>query len=83
PTNGSSDGRTLSLKGNSGIFTALEQITIDPAKTYTVRVKLRQVTGEGLVYAGVVTYDSAGNRLANTSGGTYSYNAASAVKLTP
>ncbi|WP_212801038.1 RHS repeat protein [Pseudomonas sp. St290] len=83
PTYGSSDGATLSLKGNSGIFTGLEQIAIDPAKTYTVRVKLRQVTGEGLVYAGVVTYDSAGNKLANTSGGTYSYNAASAVKLTP
>ncbi|WP_339488784.1 LysM peptidoglycan-binding domain-containing protein [Pseudomonas rhizophila] len=83
PTYGSSDGATLSLKGNSGIFTALEQIAIDPAKTYTVRVKLRQVTGEGLVYAGVVTYDSAGNKLANTSGGTFSYNAASAVKLTP
>ncbi|SFL03892.1 LysM peptidoglycan-binding domain-containing protein [Pseudomonas sp. NFACC46-3] len=83
PTYGSSDGSTLSLSGNSGIFTALEKIAIDPAKTYTVRVKLRQVTGEGLVYAGVVTYDSAGNKLANTSGGTFSYNAASAVKLTP
>ncbi|WP_434577356.1 LysM peptidoglycan-binding domain-containing protein [Pseudomonas sp. Z5-35] len=83
PTYGSNDGATLSLKGNSGIFTALDKIAVDPAKTYTVRVKLRQVTGEGLVYAGVVTYDSAGNKLANTSGGTFSYNAASAVKLTP
>ncbi|MCE0461012.1 scabin-related ADP-ribosyltransferase [Pseudomonas uvaldensis] len=83
PTYGSSDGSTLSLSGDSGIFNALGKIAIDPAKTYTVRVKLRQVTGEGLVYAGVVTYDSAGNRLANTSGGTYSYNAASSVKLTP
>ena len=83
PTVGSSDGQTLSLTGNSRRLTALGKIAIDPAKTYTVRVKLRQVTGEGLVYAGVVTYDSAGNPLSNPYGGSYAYSAVGGVKLTP
>ncbi|WP_027912331.1 RHS repeat protein [Pseudomonas sp. URIL14HWK12:I7] len=83
PTVGSGDGRTLTLSGNTRAMTAQGKIAIDPAKTYTVRIRLRQVTGEGRIYAGVVSYDSAGNALANPYGGTYVYNAAAAVKLTP
>ncbi|WP_349735280.1 scabin-related ADP-ribosyltransferase [Pseudomonas jessenii] len=83
PTIGSSDGRTLSMSGDSRMLTALEKIAINPARTYTVRVKLRQVTGEGVVYAGVVTYDSAGNAISNPYAGNFAYNAAAGVKLTP
>ncbi|MBX8528743.1 glycohydrolase toxin TNT-related protein [Pseudomonas cichorii] len=83
PAAGSSDGRTLTLNGSNVTFTALEKVAIDPAKTYTVRVKLRQVAGEGIVYAGVVTYDSAGNVIANPYANSYSYNATEGVKLTP
>ncbi|WP_053162413.1 RHS repeat protein [Pseudomonas brassicacearum] len=83
PTVGSGDGRTLTLTGNTRAMTAQGKVAIDPAKTYTVRIRLRQVTGEGRIYAGVVSYDSAGNALANPYGGTYVYNAAAAVKLTP
>jgi len=48
-----------------------------------VRVKVRQLSGEGTLYAGVVTYDSAGHLLTNPHGMTYAYNAASGVRLTP
>ncbi|EJM49994.1 RHS repeat protein, partial [Pseudomonas sp. GM48] len=51
PTVGSSDGRTLSMGGDTRMLTALEKIAIDPARTYTVRVKLRQLTGEGVIHA--------------------------------
>ncbi|SDA93537.1 YD repeat-containing protein, partial [Pseudomonas sp. NFACC15-1] len=83
PTVGSSDGRTLILSGNTSRLNAVEKVPIDPAKTYTVRVRLRQVTGEGLVYAGVLTHDSTGKWLSNPYGGSYAYSAVGGVKLTP
>ena len=83
PADGSSDGRTLTLSGDTRSMTAIGKVAIDPAKTYTVRIKVRQVTGEGLIYAGVVTHDSTGKEIFNPYGGSYAYNAAAGVKLTP
>ncbi|HLD68618.1 MAG TPA: DUF6531 domain-containing protein, partial [Pseudomonas sp.] len=83
PTVGSTNGRTLTLSGASSRLTAVERIAIDPTKTYTVRARLRQLSGEGNIYVGVITYDSSGKALTNPYTSTYSYNAARGVRLTP
>jgi len=83
PTVGSSDGQTLILSGDTKALYGYQSIPIDPAKTYTVRAKLRQLSGTGSVYVGVRSYDESGNVVHHTSTATYSYSAAINVFLTP
>jgi YD repeat-containing protein len=80
---GSLDGRTAVLSGNDAIALGQNFVGIDTSKTYKVRVRLRQLTGSGTIYAGVATRDAAGNVLYNSQGANYPYAAAVAVVLTP
>ncbi len=82
PTEGSEDGTTITVSGNDGYLEGPSFATIDTTRTYKVRVRLRQLSGSGTIYAGVVTKDANGAILTNPYGGTYSYAAGSAG-LTP
>ena len=84
PTAGSADGKTVTVSGNYGGVTGANYAAIDPTHTYTVTARMRQLSGSGTVYVGVVTKDANGNILSNAgTGGYYAYCAASDALLTP
>jgi YD repeat-containing protein len=80
---GSEDSRTVVLSGVGARAYTSSFASIDTTKTYKVRVRLRQLAGNGTIYAGVVARDAAGNELYNSLGGNYPYAAAVAQTLTP
>jgi len=79
------DSSTLSLWGSNTPYIVGAYTAIDTTKTYKVRLRVRQTSGEGTIYAGVMTKDANGALLKNTatSDGTYSYAAGLGVRLKP
>ena len=84
PTAGSTDGKTITVNGNTAQVTGSAYYALNPAHSYTVTVRARQLSGTGTFYAGVITKDASGNVLTNYpgNGGTYSY-CAGWTTLTP
>ncbi|WP_211473823.1 LysM peptidoglycan-binding domain-containing protein [Collimonas humicola] len=86
PGAGGRDGKTLTLSSpvnDSGALFGAAYQPIDTSKSYMVRARVRQVSGEGSFYLGVATKDSAGNPIVNSTGGNFSYAGASSIKITP
>ena len=81
PTEGSEDGQTLVVKGDYAGMYATTYAAIDPGKTYKVRARLRQLSGKGYIYSGVIPKDASGNIF--NSNGKYPYPAVSGQLLTP
>ncbi|MEJ7805909.1 MAG: hypothetical protein WKG03_08330, partial [Telluria sp.] len=76
------DGAHLQFNTINGIMYG-RFVPVDTSKTYTVRARVRQVSGSGVVYLGVITVDGAGAGLSNVHGGSFSYAGAINVNLTP
>ncbi|QDQ25733.1 LysM peptidoglycan-binding domain-containing protein [Chitinimonas arctica] len=83
PSIGSSDGKTLTFKGLQAVIKGTTFANVNPAKTYKIRATLRQLSGTGSVYVGVVGKDGTGKELSNSGFATFSYAAAAGVPLTP
>ncbi|MGM9516929.1 hypothetical protein ACS5PK_21975, partial [Roseateles sp. DB2] len=81
PAAGSEDGQTLVVKGDYAGMYATTYADIDPGKTYKVRARLRQLSGKGYIYSGVIPKDASGNTF--SSNGWYLYSAVSGHLLTP
>ncbi|WP_055936360.1 LysM peptidoglycan-binding domain-containing protein [Duganella sp. Root336D2] len=78
------DSSTLSLWGSNTPYIVGAYTAIDTTKTYKVRLRVRQTSGEGTIYAGVMTKDANGTILKNTTAdGTYSYAAGLGIRLKP
>jgi YD repeat-containing protein len=80
---GSEDGATEIYAGEAGLVLGASPAAVDPGRTYTVRARLRQLSGNSVVYVGVAGFDANGNALTNDYGGTYSYAGAAGEPLTP
>ncbi|MDF3836846.1 carbohydrate-binding domain-containing protein [Cupriavidus basilensis] len=83
PADDTRQGKTIALSGNTDRLVGAQPAPIDTSKTYIVRARVRQVTGEGSIYIGVSTRDASGKEIVNSAGGNFSYAAASNVRLTP
>jgi|GEM_PF-3010443 len=79
---GTTDGGGAVFGGVEG-FLYGSVAPVDVNKTYTVRARLRQVSGAGNVYVGALTCDANGVKLANAGGSTYSYAGGAGIRLTP
>jgi YD repeat-containing protein len=77
---GTTDNSTLFATQISSI-TNSSVVAIDTAKTYRVRARVRQVSGVGTFYLGVVSYNSANQPIVNTQGSNYAY-AGGSIRVT-
>ncbi|WP_233203196.1 LysM peptidoglycan-binding domain-containing protein [Chitinimonas sp. BJB300] len=82
PTVGSVDQQTLTLNGTNAALRGTSFANIDMSKQYKVRIRLRQLTGQGVMSSGVTTLNAAGVELHN-AGSTFSYAAVADKVLTP
>lgn len=83
-----SDGSVVSVAGDYAAVLGQDWAKLDMSRTYKVRVRMRQISGKGAFYLGVVTRDKAGNLLYSTegmknSGGTWLYTRDSGQMITP
>jgi YD repeat-containing protein len=73
---------TATYSGQTKDIYGANYADIDVTKVYTVRARVRQLSGEGNVYLGVATKDQAGTLITNVGGATFAYAGEQARKLT-
>lgn len=75
-------GTLLGSPPVQGAIISATPVAVDMSKRYKVRIRLRQVSGHGSIFVGVIPYDQVGSVIQSAYGGTYPYPAAEGVELT-